>query len=72
MQQILNGQGCRLCGNEKLSKQKFLSTDEVQNNINKFNPHVIIKKYNGAGKESEFYCTRHKKVFKKYYSSLLS
>ena len=71
MQQILKGQGCCLCGSEKLSKQKFLSIDEVQNSINKYNPHIKIQKYNGANVESTFYCLKHKKIFKKCYSTLL-
>lgn len=71
MQEILGGKGCYYCGLEKLSKQMFLSDDQVNENIHKKNPHVDVIKYNGADIISEWYCNKHPKSFSKCYVTLL-
>lgn len=71
VQQILKGQGCTLCGKEKLSELSFLNDDEVQRRINTLNPHVKLIKYMGNKKQSIFCCKKHNKTFKKFYYTLL-
>lgn len=71
MQEILKGQGCFYCGREKLSKNSFLTNKEAQNNIDILNPHIKLVKYNGSKEQSEFYCIKHDKLFKKFYGTIL-
>lgn len=72
MQDILNGQGCYYCGIEKLRKECTLSNEEVESRIHIRNPHVNLIKYNGANEMSEWICTKHNKVFKKFFNTLTS
>ena len=64
-QMLLKGRSCKLCGCEKLSESSFLSDKQVQDRISKINPHISLIKYNGATKQSEFYCNKHNKYFYK-------
>lgn len=71
IQEILKGQGCYYCGLEKLSEQKFLTDEQVQNNINILNPHIKLISYKGNKEPSDFYCKKHNKYFSKYYGTLI-
>lgn len=62
---LINGIGCYYCGIEKLSQQSFLSDDEVQNRINKKNPHIKLLKYKGMETKAHCLCTKHNIEFDK-------
>ena len=72
MQDILNGEGCKYCGAEKLSEQHFMTDEEVQRMINEKFDHIKVIKYLGIhNSNSIWFCEKHKKEFKKTLSVML-
>ena len=72
MQDILNGEGCKYCGAEKLSEQHFMTDEEVQRRINEKFDHIKVIKYLGIhNSNSIWFCEKHKKEFKKTLSVML-
>ena len=70
MQEILKGRGCYYCGLEKVSKSNTLTNEDVQSSIDAVNPHIKIVSYKGNKQQSDFYCTKHKNYFKKFYTTV--
>lgn len=72
MQEILNGEGCKYCGAEKLSEQHFMDDNEVQSRVSKKHSHIQLIKYCGIqSSDSEWLCTKHNKHFHKVLSTML-
>lgn len=72
MKDILNGEGCKYCGAEKLSEQHFMTDEEVQRRINEKFDHIKVIKYLGIhNSNSIWFCEKHKKEFKKTLSVML-
>lgn len=72
MQDILNGEGCKYCGAEKLSEHHFMTDEEVQRRINEKFDHIKVIKYLGIhNSNSIWFCEKHKKEFKKTLSVML-
>ena len=70
---ILRNPNCYFCGLEQLSRQALLSREEIEEKVNKKNPHIKLIKYNGAlDSNSVWYCTKHHKEFNKCYSTIIS
>lgn len=56
MQDILKGYGCYKCGIDKLSKKSFLSKEEYQKRVCKYNNNLEVIQYNGMENLSTFRC----------------
>lgn len=72
MKNILSGLGCKECGKEKLSQNSFLSIEEVQERINKKNPHITLLEYKGYTEMSKCYCKKHDIIFYKSIHTLIN
>lgn len=56
MQQILSGQGCKICGIEKLSKQSYLSLEEYSEKVYHKNRDIKVLSYSGMAHKAKFFC----------------
>ena len=72
VQEILAGRGCKFCGAEKVSEQKYLTNDEVQRRVSEIHPHIKLIEYKGSHDSSSlWWCTKHNKIFNKTLSAML-
>lgn len=71
MQEILDGQGCKECGKEKLSSLKTLSLEAAQQKVNIQNPHIKLIEYCGHKNDVKCFCTKHQFYFTKKLNTLI-
>lgn len=70
---IINRNGCFYCGKQALSEQHLRTTEQVNQQIHIYNPHIdLIEEYKKDNSNLLYYCHKHNKEFRRTLDGLLS